>query len=144
MRSALFIVTALATGYQTLIHAIIFVCGRSGYAFRPTQLLTLAGAALLFASALVPWRVRWFRSVALLGCALPWIYLGPGIVLYLQAVASGQDYFDILILLPSLFLLASSIYVLRSLRAQPPSQPSTTTTPPPACPPFPNYDSDGF
>jgi hypothetical protein len=115
MRSTLFIITALAIGYQTFIHMIMFVCGNSGLDLRPVNLLPLAGAALLIFSALIPIRVGWIRWVALLACAIPWVYFGPGIYLYFCAIARGKDYFDILILLPSLLLLASTIYAVFSL-----------------------------
>ena len=116
MRSTLFIITGLAIGYQTFIHMIMFVCGSSGFDLRPVKLMPLAGAVLLIFSAFIPIRVSWIRWVALVACVIPWVYFGPGLYFYFQAIVLGQDYFDILILLPSLLLLTSTIYAAHSIR----------------------------
>jgi hypothetical protein len=115
MRSALFIITALAISYQTLVHMVMVVCGSVGLDTRPARFPPFIGAALLIFSALVPIRFAWIRWISLLACAVPWLYFGPGIYLYFFSILGGEDYFDIVILLPALLLLVSTIYCLFAL-----------------------------
>src|ERR1043166_3644797 len=116
MRSVLLLLTAFATGYQVFTSLMVFVCGSAGLDLRPVRLLPLLGGMCLIVSAVTPARKQWVRPLTLAGCVVLWLYYAPGMFHYMSAIVRGTDFFDFVLFVPSLFLLASTLHSVESFR----------------------------
>ncbi len=109
----LFLITALATGWQTLQ---LILWGFWGRPSNPFEHVALAGALVLMIGALVTFCSRPPGPViAMVGCAILWIYYGPALWHTFAQVFSRQLALNLLVFLPPLLLVASSTLAIMTL-----------------------------
>src|SRR4051812_25623761 len=116
MRRALFLLTAVVTGYETFGHMIMAVCGSVGLNLSPMAMLPLAGSSLLLISGMLPYRWRAMRWLSLIGCCILWLRYFPGMIFYILSIIHGRDYYDLLLFVPPLLLLLTTMTVVEFFR----------------------------
>jgi len=106
--------TAITCAYQIVYSTLFCVCGKCGFLLSARHWVALTGCAFL---ALTPIAGVRFRRVVPIPAAIGLLLLWGGFYVlglwgYYRAIVGGNDYFDIVLVIPALLLVSSTALIV--------------------------------